>query len=165
MITSLRMASNAGQVRAEKGVTLIELLLTVSILGILAAIAVPSYESVMQKARRHDAEDALMGLRQAMERHYARNGSYAGAADNAGVPRIFAAQTPIEGAGHYYNLRINVVLAAGGSQAPELDYELVATPVDRQTADPCGTLRLNQAGKRGSARSDGQCWNGTMAYP
>jgi len=161
---ALRRVCRSGQARVEKGVTLIELLITVSILGILAAIAIPSYESVMLKARRHDAEDALMGLRQAMERHYARNGTYTGAADNAGLPRIFATQTPIEGSGHFYNLRINRPEGAGGSEN-ELEYELVAIPVDRQTVDICGTLKLNQAGKRGSARSDGQCWNGTMSYP
>jgi type IV pilus assembly protein PilE len=146
---------------AAKGFTLVEILITVSIVGILAAIAIPSYQNVTQKARRHDAEDALMGLRQAMERHYARNGTYAGAANAAGVPQIFAAQTPLEGAGHYYDLRI----ITSTSSTHELDYELVATPVVPQTNDPCGTLKLNQAGKRGSGRSDGQCWNGTMSYP
>jgi type IV pilus assembly protein PilE len=145
--------------RAEKGVTLIELIIVISIIGILAAIAIPSYQSVTQKARRHDAEDALMGLRQAMERHYARNGTYEGAA-LAGVPQIFATQTPIDGGGHYYDLRITT-----GASGHELDYELVATPVDSQANDPCGTLKLNQAGKRGSGRTDGQCWNGTMSYP
>jgi len=142
---------------SEKGVTLIELLIAMGILGILAAIAIPSYQNVTQKARRHDAEDALMGLRQAMERHYARIGSYEGAANDAGVPQIFATQTPIEGSGHYYDLKISGIT--------DTRYELIATPTAVQQRDPCGTLRLNQAGQRGSALTDGQCWNGTMPYP
>lgn len=140
-----------------RGFTLVELMVTVAILGILAAIAIPSYQSVVQKARRHDAEDALMGLRQAMERHYARVGSYVGTANGAGVPQIYASRTPLEGSGHFYDLRIINVT--------ETRYELVATPVTAQAGDPCGTLQLNHAGQRGSALVDGRCWNGTMAYP
>lgn len=139
-----------------RGVTLTELVVTIAIVGILAAIAIPSYKNVVEKARRHDAEDALMGLRQAMERHYARMGNYDGAA-LAGVPQIYASQTPVEGAGHFYDLRVTDVT--------EIRYELSAIPVGGQAADECGTLRLNQAGQRGSALVDGQCWNGTMAYP
>lgn len=160
MIGNRRMSSSVSACAAERGVTLVELLVTLAILGVLSAIAIPSYQVVTQKARRHDAEDALMGLRQAMERHYARNGSYAGAANAGGVPQIFASQTPLEGSGHYYDLRIT-----GMEPGHELNYELVATPVETQTSDPCGTLKLNQAGQRGSARTDGQCWNGTMPYP
>lgn len=159
MMATRRKSFLASACAAERGVTLVELLVTLAILGVLVAIAIPSYQNVTQKARRHDAEDALMGLRQAMERHYARNGSYAGVA-NAGVPLIFAKQTPLEGTGHYYDLRVT-----GMEPGHELDYELVAIPVESQSDDPCGTLKLNQAGQRGSARTDGQCWNGTMSYP
>jgi type IV pilus assembly protein PilE len=155
-----RQPSRAVPARAaEAGITLVELLVAMAIVGILAAIAIPSYQSVTQKSRRHDAEEALMGLRQAMERHYARNGSYAGVA-NAGVPIIYATRTPTEGSGHYYDLRIT-----GMGPGQELSYELVATPVDTQASDPCGILKLNQAGQRGSARDDGQCWNGKTPYP
>jgi len=158
VIVSARLSNMPSKSRsAEKGVTLIELLIAMGVLGILAAIAIPSYQDVTQKARRHDAEDALMGLRQAMERHYARIGSYEGAANDAGVPQIFATQTPIEGSGHYYDLKISSITDAR--------YELVATPTAVQLRDPCGTLRLNQAGQRGSALTDGQCWNGAMPYP
>lgn len=142
---------------AEVGFTLIETMVVVAILGILLAIAIPSYQNVTQKARRHDAEDALMGLRQAMERHYARNGSYAGAANGAGVPQIFPARTPLEGSGHYYDLRIEGIT--------ETRYELSAVPTVMQSGDPCGTLRMNHAGVRGSALNDGSCWNGTTAFP
>lgn len=143
--------------RRAIGFTLTEVLVVLAIVGILAAIAIPSYQSTVMKARRHDAEDALMGLRQAMERHFARTGSYAGAADGSGVPQIYAARTPLEGSGHYYDLRVRNV--------GEVSFELAATPVAEQANDDCGTLLLNHAGQRGSARNDGRCWNGTTSYP
>jgi len=143
--------------RASAGFTLTEILITLAIVGVLAAIAVPSFQSVIVKARRHDAEDALMGLRQAVERQYARTGNYDGIADNDGVPQIFASQTPLEGSGHFYDLRIRNIA--------EVSYELVATPVEGQLNDACGMLLLNQTGQRGSAVNDGRCWNGTTAYP
>ena len=158
-MTNRRQQSARQCAGKAQGFSLIELMVTVAILGILAAIAIPSYNNVTQKARRHDAEDALMGLRQAMERHYARVGSYDGAANAGGVPQIYATQTPMEGSGHYYDLFVLV------NAASETRYELTATPVGGQQADICGTLRLNQAGQRGSASNGGQCWNGTTPYP
>lgn len=143
--------------RRHAGFTLTEILITLAIVAVLAGIALPGYQSIVQKARRHDAEDALMGLRQAMERHFARTGSYDGAANEGGVPQNFPAQTPLEGAGHFYDLRVINV--------SELGYELTATPVGGQASDECGALRLNSAGQRGSGSTSGNCWNGNNAYP
>ncbi|MBT5967504.1 MAG: prepilin-type N-terminal cleavage/methylation domain-containing protein, partial [Gammaproteobacteria bacterium] len=54
--------------REIKGFTIIELMITVAIIGILASIAYPSYQESVYKSRRADGKGALLGLANAMER-------------------------------------------------------------------------------------------------
>ena len=61
---------------SKKGLTLIELLITIVIVGILAAVAIPSYTSYMVRARRADAKTALEQLRASQEMFRAERGSY-----------------------------------------------------------------------------------------
>lgn len=63
-------------VRKDTGFTLIELMIAVVIVGILAAIAYPSYIDHVRKARRADAKAALTQLAQQEEALYARTASY-----------------------------------------------------------------------------------------
>lgn len=62
---------------SNKGLTLIELLIVIVIIGILAAVAIPSYTGYMQRARRADAKVALEQLRAGQEMHRAERGQYA----------------------------------------------------------------------------------------
>ncbi len=59
-----------------RGITLIELLIVVMIVGILASIAIPIYRGYMQRARRADAKTALEQIRAAQEMRRAEYGSY-----------------------------------------------------------------------------------------
>jgi prepilin-type N-terminal cleavage/methylation domain-containing protein len=60
----------------KRGITLIELLIVIVIVGVLAAVAIPMYTSYMQRARRVDAKTALEQLRAAQEMFRAERGSY-----------------------------------------------------------------------------------------
>lgn len=62
----------------KKGFTLVELLITVAIIGILAMIAIPSYVGSQKRAARSEAYANLQNLRLLEERFYAEYGSYAG---------------------------------------------------------------------------------------
>ena len=60
----------------KNGFTLIELMVAVAIVGILAAIAIPSYQESMRKSRRADAQSALLSAANGMERYFTQNNTY-----------------------------------------------------------------------------------------
>jgi len=68
--------SKIQRMKCGKGLTLIELLIVILIVGVLAAIAIPMYSNYMIRARRADAKTALEQLRAAQEMRRAETGSY-----------------------------------------------------------------------------------------
>ena len=139
----------------RNGFTLVELMIVVAIVAVLAAIAIPSYQSSIMKSRRADAQGALQQFRQAMERHYTKTYSYqgAGAAGDTGTPTIFAAQSPVEGGQGFYALSIDASTAT--------TFTISATPIigTGQENDGCGTLTLTNSGVRTSGGAAGvRCW-------
>lgn len=134
----------------SRGFTLIEIMIAVLIIAILATVVLPSYNDSVKKSRRADAQAALLGLAQAMERFYSEQGTYAGAAGTAlapaakGVPWIFPIKSPIDGGQTFYELKI---LAATANT-----YRLAAQPVNTQAGD--GILVLTSSGRRGWDRDN-----------
>lgn len=72
--------------RYGKGFSLIELMITVAIIGVLSAIAYPSYTKHVQKAKRSDAHVALNEIYQRQESYFLRNYSYASTLAQLGYP-------------------------------------------------------------------------------
>jgi type IV pilus assembly protein PilE len=141
-----------------KGFTLMELMIVIAIVAILAAIAYPSYQSQIRASRRADAQAALMGLAQAMERDFTLKGTYR-CADSTDVsktdfstctddanatPGNYATQSPIDGSQKFYNLTI--------VSANNTNYVLRATPIGAQVGD--GVLELTSTGIKGWDRND-----------
>jgi type IV pilus assembly protein PilE len=65
--------------RGKEGVTLIEVMIVVVVVGILAAVAIPAYNDYVTRSRRSDAFTALETVRAAQEMYRAERGFYAGA--------------------------------------------------------------------------------------
>ncbi|OZG71478.1 pilus assembly protein PilE [Hahella sp. CCB-MM4] len=140
-------------VNNSRGFSLIELMIVMAIVGILAAIAYPSYQESTAKSRRADGQSALVGLAAAMERYYTENNfTYVGAADGgAGNPPIadlYPSEAPLDGSVKYYDLEITTETAS--------TFSLTATPKNAMAGDRCGDLTLNSAGTRGADEDD--CW-------
>ena len=141
--------------KCAKGFTLVEVLITVTIVAILTAIALPAYQSHIAKARRADAKAALVGLAQAMERHNADTNSYDAAADPVGVPIIYPDQVPVRGPSKFYDLTVENITPNS--------YLLRATPTGAQAGDGdliYSSTGLKQWNKDNSAAidADENCW-------
>ena len=129
-----------------RGFTLIEVLITVVIVGILAAIALPSYKNQIQKTRRSDAKSALIAAAGQMERYMTERGTYASATLGSGG--VYPSTTQ----NGYYMLTLANLTAS--------TYTLRAAPAGPQVGDPCGTMTYTDQGVKGVSGSLPviECW-------
>ncbi len=124
-----------------QGFTLIELMITVAIVGILASIAYPQYGSYVQKTRRTDGHLALLSEVQTMERCKSTRYSYA----NCELSR---SSSPEDN----YTLTLSKTASV---------FTITATGQGLQANDTdCKTMTINQLGARTPDPDTSNCWPG-----
>lgn len=132
---------NQKQKHNMSGFTLVELMIVVAIIGIIATIAVPSYQAQMRETRRSDAHNALLRLAGLQERYYLQNNSYAPDIGTLNPPNVVSEEG-------FYNLS-----AAG--DASTFTVTATAAPGEAQVDDVgCTVINLTQAGQKTPAN----CW-------
>jgi len=128
--------------KKQKGFTLIELMITVVVVSILAAIAIPSYTNYIKRTRRSMAAACLQENAQFLERWYTSKMTYEGAA-------VQPCTSEIQG---FYNVTVDIT-------GPR-EYSLTAEPkAGAQASDMCGSLSLDEKGARSqTAGTTAKCW-------
>jgi type IV pilus assembly protein PilE len=135
-----------------RGVTLLEILVVLLIVGLLAALALPTYRQHLVRVNRSEATGALYEIASAEERHYLRHGSYT--RDVTAAPPEGLGLFP-DGVRHY---RFSVSMAEDGQS-----FIARATPVrdGGQDSDAdCLVFSLDHRGRRAvsGSRDTSFCW-------
>jgi type IV pilus assembly protein PilE len=133
--------------RRQAGFTLIELMITLVVIAIIAAIAYPSYQDSVRKSRRAEAKAAVNDLAARLEQFFLDNKMY-----TTDFPTLNVSNTTEHG---YYSLRID----PGGTGDIASSYLITATAAGVQASDTqCATFTMSSAGVKTSAPSATTCW-------
>lgn len=133
------------------GFTLVEILITVAIVGLLAAIALPAYQESQLRAGRADGKNALMQVASDQERLYSNSFTYS---TNAVPLAATPAATLTSRDGKY----VVTVAACSGSTIANC-FIATATPQGGQAEDSCGNLTINSQGTRAATGGTvAECW-------
>ncbi|WP_175253028.1 type IV pilin protein [Pseudomonas sp. BMW13] len=133
---------------AQKGFTLLEVMIVVVVIGILAAIAYPSYTEYVQRANRSEGQAFLADASARQERYFAQNNVYI--TNSSDLSKLGLGGVTSETG--KYTLSVASVNGDGG-------YTLTATNQFNDTK--CGNLTLDAKGEKGvtaSGASVSDCW-------
>lgn len=135
--------------KVQLGFTLIELMIVVAIVGILSAVAYPSYTEYVRRGHRADARAGLLQAQQWLERAATATGAY--------PTELPATLSWANDATKRYTISI-------GGPATTSSFTLTATPKGAQVGDKCGNFTVTHTGLRGAKGvTTGdivtECWN------
>ncbi len=137
-----------------RGFTLIELMIVISVIGIIVAFGYPSYQEQVRKAHRAEGMGELLEMADRLERRYSDLGTYGGINADALYGISTADNTRLTSDGNY-----KLSIDAG---ADTIQFTIRAVPQGNQTKDKCHTFVLNSDGSRsvtgGSLDEDNCKW-------
>ena len=146
----------------QAGFTLIEVLVVIAIMGILTAMALPSYDEYVRRAFRAQARTQLLQAANYMQRFYAANDNYLADRGGVSIKDIVPSsvmQSPSDANPPLYKIEFDDGMTSNSTT----EFLLAMKPQSggRMAADKCGAFTLDSLGRRGvlgaTARWE-DCW-------
>jgi len=155
------------KIKKHEGFTLIELLIAVTIIGVIAAVAIPNYQRYVSRANRVDATTELMRIAAEQEKFYLQNNSYATEPLLAPFISNVSGDITLLTQNDYYDIDVRGDAGAVTVAAYQAGFVVRATASNtgpQFLADPvCRTFQIDEAGQRtslddGGNDSTAECW-------
>ena len=128
------------------GFTLMELMITIVIIGVIAAIAFPSYQDSVRKSRRTEAKTALLDVMARQEQYFSENRVYASRFDELSLGSYGAGMSTENG---YYRMNISINSATN-------TVSVIAVADDSQVDDSVSSYSISSNGRKTSVVSGSQ---------
>ena len=138
--------------RYMRGITLIELMIVIVVLGIIIGVAYPNYQEFSARAKRNEARSALLQIAVNQERHYLNNNTYTNDLSLLGLSGTAGTTTIVTETGSY---DVTVSTANATTFVARATYKLGGNE-----ASKCEWFEINAAGAK-SSDPETDCWTRT----
>lgn len=125
-------------------------MVTVAIVGVLATIAIPTYNNYSIKSHRVEGKSLIMEIMQRQEKYYTENNTY-----TTNLSLLGYSSSPVIGEQNYYS-----VSATAASDGIVNNVVLTAQPINSQASDSeCGSFIMNSNGQKSTSTGSTDCWS------